>query len=222
MTSKPIIIFGDGELADVAAFYFQHDTDREVAGFSVDSAYLKKSQFRGQPVHAFEEVVSICPPSEYDFFVAIGYAKVNGLREQKCLAVRDKGYALTSYVSSKATVFPDLTHGWNCFILEDNTIQPFVSIGNGVTLWSGNHLGHHSSVGDFAFISSHVVISGGVKIGARSFMGVNSTTNDHIQIGERCVVGSGSLVTKNLADESVVFSEPAALSKVPSPRLKGF
>jgi len=97
-----------------------------------------------------------------------------------------------------------------------------VTIGNGVTLWSGNHIGHHARVGDFAFISSHVVVSGGVKVGERTFIGVNSTINDHITIGQRCVIGSASLVTKDLADESVVSAEAARLSPVPSRRLKGF
>ena len=50
--------------------------------------------------------------------------------------------------------------GDNCFILEDNTVQPFVTIGNNVTLWSGNHIGHDSVIEDDCFISSHVVVSG--------------------------------------------------------------
>ncbi len=37
-------------------------------------------------------------------------------------------------------------------LLEDNTIQPFVSIGN-VTLWSGNHIGHHSTIHDHYSVS---------------------------------------------------------------------
>ena len=39
-----------------------------------------------------------------------------------------KGYALRTYVSSKATVWPDLALGENCFILEQNVIQPFARI----------------------------------------------------------------------------------------------
>ena len=64
----------------------------------------------------------------------------------------------------------------------DNTIQPFVEIGDNVTMWSGNHIGHHSKICDNAFISSHAVISGGVEVGRNSFLGVNSTINDHIKL----------------------------------------
>ena len=220
--TKPILIFGAGELAEVAAFYFEHDTDRQVAGFTVDGDRVSEDTFCGKPVMAFEDLITTHPPAEYDAFVAVGYSKVNGLRADKCESARAMGYDLASYVSTKATTFADFSCGWNAFILEDNTIQPFARIGNGVTLWSGNHIGHHASIGDYAFISSHVVISGGVKVGARSFMGVNSTTNDHIEIGERCVVGSGAVVARNLDDEAVVVSEPGKISKVPSSRLRGF
>jgi acyl-[acyl carrier protein]--UDP-N-acetylglucosamine O-acyltransferase len=39
-------------------------------------------------------------------------------------------------------VFPGFELKENCFILEDNTIQPHAQIGANVTLWSGNHVGH--------------------------------------------------------------------------------
>lgn len=222
MTDKPLIVFGAGELAEVAAYYFTKDTGRRVEAFTVDGGHLKEGTFAGRPVIAFEEVDARFSPASHDLFVAVGYSRINALRQEKCEAARGKGYGLASYVSSRATMFDNVVYGWNCFILEDNTVQPFSRIGNGVTLWSGNHIGHHAVIGDFAFISSHVVISGGVKVGARTFIGVNSTTNDHIVIGERCVIGSASLVAKDLADESVVTSEPAKLSPVPSRRLKGF
>jgi sugar O-acyltransferase (sialic acid O-acetyltransferase NeuD family) len=231
MTAKPLIIFGAGEIAEVAAFYFGHDGGhnnggRPVAAFTIDDDRVGAATFAGLPVVPLSEVATRFPASGYDAFVGVGYAKINALRQTKCLALQAQGYRLASYVSTRATVFPSstggTTWGWNAFILEDNTVQPFVKIGNGVTLWSGNHIGHHAVIGDFAFVSSHVVISGGVTIGERTFIGVNSTLNDHITVGQRCVIGSGCLITKDVADEGVLTAEPAKLSPVPSRRLKGF
>lgn len=222
MTERPLVVFGAGELAEVAAYYFEAESGSRIVAFTVDGAHLKESAFLGRPVVPLEEVATHYEIGEHDFFVAVGYSKVNGLREQKCEAALALGYRLTSYISPRANIARNATYGWNCFILEDNTIQPFVSIGNGVTLWSGNHLGHHAVIGDFAFVSSHVVISGGVKVGARSFIGVNATLNDHIAIGARCVIGSAALVVRDVADEGVVTAEPGKLSAVPSRRLRGF
>ena len=39
---------------------------------------------------------------------------------------KERGYSFISYVSSRATRFAGTPIGENCFILEDNTIQPFV------------------------------------------------------------------------------------------------
>ena len=50
-------------------------------------------------------------------------------------------------------------------------------------LWSGNHVGHHSTIGDNVFIASHVVISGSVTVGENTFLGVNATIVNDIAIG---------------------------------------
>jgi hypothetical protein len=60
------------------------------------------------------------------------------VRAEKCDDASNRGYELISYVSAKATTFSGFACGSNCFILEDNTIQPFVTIGNDVVMWSGN------------------------------------------------------------------------------------
>ena len=222
MSKKRLIIFGNSTFAELAEFYFRYDSEYHVEGFTIDATYLNQDTFLGKPVVAFEEVEDRFPPDEFGLFVAVGYSGVNSLREEKCLAALKKNYSLPSYISSKASVFPDFSCGWNSFILEDNTIQPFARIGDGVTLWSGNHIGHHSRIDDFAFISSQVVVSGQVRVGSRSFLGVNSTINDNISIGKRCVVGSGAIISADLADESVVQSLSPKFSKVPSSRLKFF
>jgi len=220
--SRQLVIFGAGELAEIAGWYFANQSDRAPAAFTVDGAHLKGDRFAGAPVVPFEEIAQRYPTSEYDLFVAVGYKRVNGLRQDKVRAALEQGYHLASFISPRATVLGKPAIGANAFILEDNTIQPFVRIGTGVTLWSGNHIGHHASIGDFCFVSSHVVVSGGVSLGERSFVGVNATLNDHIAIGPRCVIGSGAIVTGDLAEESVMTAEPAKLSPVPSRRLRNF
>lgn len=215
-----IVIFGAGDIAEMAHFYFGADTEHHVAAFAVDAAYLKEDKFRGLPVVAFEELAARFPPDKHRGFVALSYNRVNQLRAEKCAAMRQAGYELVSYVSSRATVFADLTVGWNCFILEDNTIQPRARIGNNVTLWSGNHIGHHATVEDNVFIASHVVVSGGVIVGANSFLGVNSTLRDHIRIGRNCVIGAGALIVADTDDDGVYTAPAAEKAKIPSNRLR--
>lgn len=218
---KPLVIFGSGDIAQLAHYYFNTDSNYEVVAFTVDVNYIKESEFCGVPVVAFEDVAEKYPPDSYDFFIALSYSKLNAIRKEKFLAAKEMGYKLVSFISSRATLLNEGRVGENCFIFEDNTIQPFVTIGNNVTLWSGNHIGHHSVIHDHTFISSHVVISGGVEIGEQCFVGVNATLRDHIKIGDRCVIGAGALLLANAAPESVYIGSATERSKVPSTRLRG-
>lgn len=199
---RKLVIFGSGDIASLAHFYFTSDSDYEVFAFTVDRDYLNESNFENKPVVPFDELNLTYPPSEYELFIALGYSSLNTIRREKYEFAAQKGYKLASYVSTKATILSQVI-GTNCFILEDNTIQPFVSIGNNVTLWSGNHIGHHSIIKDHVFISSHVVISGGVEIGEQSFLGVNSTIRDHVKIGVKNIIGAGALILKSCEDEGL-------------------
>lgn len=220
--TKPLIIFGSGDIAQLAHFYFSRDSNYSVAAFTVDAAFLQVRELWGLPVVPFEELAAQYPSDAYEMFIALSYAKLNDLRKAKYLAAKNRGYRLASYVSSKATVLNDDAIGDNCFILEDNTIQPFVTIGNNVTLWSGNHIGHHSRIGNHSFVASHVVISGGVEIGESCFIGVNTTLRDHIKVGDRCVLGAGTLLLSDAEPEGVYAGQATERSKVPSSRIKKF
>jgi sugar O-acyltransferase (sialic acid O-acetyltransferase NeuD family) len=217
---KPLIIFGAGDIGQVAHFYFSHDSKRSVAAFTVDAQYIREERFCGLPVVPFETLHQSHAPGDHDIFVALSYARINALRQEKYRAAKAAGYGIASYVSSRATIWPGFEFGENCLILEDNTVQPFAKIGHNVTLWSGNHIGHHARIADHCFISSHVVISGGVEVGANSFLGVNATIRDHVRIGEFAVIGAGALVTKDVPDHGVVAPAGSELSKVPSNRLR--
>ena len=139
-----VIIFGVQDFAQLARFYLRHDSEHEVIAFSVNEQYLPvEKTFDGLPVVAFESVEKTYSPSKFRFFAPMSPKGMNTLRENVYNQIKEKGYQLISYLSSKATVFPDVKIGDNCFVLEDNTIQPYTSIGNNVVLWSGNHIGHH-------------------------------------------------------------------------------
>lgn len=217
---KPLVIFGTGEIAQLAHYYFTNDTSYEVVAFTVDRAYISDTTFCNLPCFPFENLVEKFPPDNYEIFIALSYSKLNLVRKEKYLAAKQMGYNFASYISSKATVLNDGCFGDNCFIFEDNTIQPYVKIGNNVTLWSGNHIGHHSTIEDHCFIASHVVISGGVIIEEQCFIGVNATLRDHIKIGKKCIIGAGTLILGDTDPEGVYIGTDTQRAEVQSTTLK--
>ena len=158
--NEKVIIFGTTDFAEVVNYYLNKDTDYEVVCFTLDKAYIKDNSFNNLPIVEFENIEDVYPPSEYSIFVAIGYNKMNKNREKKYLEAKNTGYKLITYIAPRVSLYDNVEIGDNCFIFEDNTLQPFSKIGNNAILWSGNHLGRHSIIEDNCFITSHVVIAG--------------------------------------------------------------
>jgi sugar O-acyltransferase (sialic acid O-acetyltransferase NeuD family) len=212
-----VVIFGTRDFASLAHFYLRHDSPHNVVAFTVHRQYMPGSgEFEGLPVVAFEELELRFPPDRVSAFAPLSHRRMNRLREEIYLAFKSKGYRFVSYVSSRATRFPNNRIGENCFILEDNTIQPFASIGDNVVLWSGNHIGHHTTIHDHVFVTSHAVISGHCVIGAHSFLGVNCTIKDQVTLAEGTLVGMGAMVGRNTEPWTIYKADATRASKVSS------
>ena len=199
-----LVIVGDSAFAEVAFEYFTWDSAYEVVAFAVERQYLTRSEFLGLPVVAFEDVQNSYAPEDHHFYAALVYTQQNKLRTRLYRAAKDKGYKPASYISPHAFIWRDVQIGEHCFIFEQNVLQPRVTIGNNIVLWSGNHIGHHSTVKDNCFVSSHVVVSGFCQIGESCFMGVNATVANNITIGNNVVVGAGALVLSDVPNRKVV------------------
>jgi sugar O-acyltransferase (sialic acid O-acetyltransferase NeuD family) len=217
---RDVVIFGMGQIAEVVWSYLTEEGGRNVVGFTVDAEFRGADELFGTPVVDFETVETRFPPDAHDMFVAVSFKGVNALREAKVAAAEAKGYALTSHVSPRAAVWSKFQAQPNTIIMENNVIQPFATVGKNVTMWSGNHIGHHSRIGDNCFIASHAVISGNCDIGAGSFIGVNATLRDNITIGTRNVIGAGALILQSTPDNAVFIGPATEMSRVPSNRLR--
>jgi len=219
-TRKKLVLFGNGQVAAVAHAYFHEESEYEVTAFTVDRDYISEETFCGLPVLPFESITQECPPAEYDMFVSISFQQLNRLREAKYAAAKALGYQLATHVSPGARVWSSAEIGDNCMIMENNVIQPYVTIGNNVIMWSGNHVGHHTRIEDHCFIASHAVISGSVTVGKRCFVGVNATLRDNISIGEDCIIGAGALILKDTQPKEVHVGPRATRIKKRSDELE--
>lgn len=206
-----IVVFGTGDAARLAHYYFRNDSEHEVAAFTVDSGYLSGESFLDLPLVAFETIVESYPPHDYKMFVALGYSRMNRVRAEKYHQAKTKGYELVSYVSSRCSFLTEHPVGDNCFILEDNTIQPFVRVGNDVTLWSGNHIGHDSTIEDHCFLASQIVVSGHCHIQPYCFIGVNATLRNGLNIARETLIGAGAVVMNDTVEQGVYLPERARL-----------
>jgi len=201
-----IVVFGEGKYADVAYFYFTNDSPHQIVAFTVDDKFRTKSELFGLPITSFEEVGNKYPPADYKMFIAVGYQNLNKFRAAKCQEAKLKGYELVSYVSSRASNFGDVAIGENCFVLENTSIQPCCQIGNNVTIWSNNVIGHHANIKDHCYIAGNVIIAGKTVIESFCYLGVSSTIGHEIIVGAESFIGAGALITKNVDQKSVYIT----------------
>ncbi len=199
-----IVIFGLLDTAELAHYYLENDSEHNVVAFTVDREYRTVDTFKGLPVIDFEVIEKEYPKEDYCLFAPMTGKGMNKLRASVYQRGKTLGYTFISYVSSKATIF-DNEIGENCFILEDNTIQPFTKIGNNVVLWSGNHIGHHGEIKDHVFFTSHVVMSGHCIIESYCFFGVNATIRDYSHIAEGTLLSMGACLTKQKTEAWGVY-----------------
>ena len=204
-----VIIFGTKDTAQLANYYLnKHNSLYEVVCFTINKQFITHDKFCDKPVIAFEDIENIFSPKEYKMFAPMTGVKMNNVRENIYKQGKQKGYEFISYVSPQCTNFSNKI-GENCFILEDNTIQPFVEIGNNVILWSGNHIGHHSIIKDNVFFTSHIVLSGHCNVEENSWIGVNSTIRDYTKIAKYSLIAMGSLITKSTEEYGFYMGTPA-------------
>lgn len=213
--SRQLIIVGAGKIAEVAYEYFVHDSLYDVVAFSVENEYKASSTLFGLPVVSFEELENIYSPKDYDVFVAVGFTQVNRLRMRFYYAAKEKGYSMASYISSHAFVWHNAIIGEHCFIPQYNNIQPFVTIGDNVFLWTANHIGHHVKIEDHCFISGAVGISGHSVIKQRVFLGANTMIADGVTVDSDCWVTPGAVITSNTKSGEIYrgpVSRPSGVS----------
>jgi len=171
--TKKLIIVGDSAFAEVAYECFTHDSPYEVVAFCVEREYLRRSSLFELPVLPLEEIEAHVGAGEAEFYVATVYTQLNRLRTRLFHAMKAKGYSAASYVSSRASVWRNVTLGEHCFVFEDN-----------------------------CFIASHAVISGFCRIGRNSFIGVNATIANNVEIGADNWIGLGVTIARStVADQ---------------------
>ena len=172
----------------------------------VDDEYLNADIFLDKPLVGLSVLNQLYPPDEYEIFIAVGYKKINTIREQIFNKVKEKGYKCVSYIHPTAVIAKDFVLNENTFILENVTIQPNVQIGQNTIIFPNAVVCHDSKIGANSFIASSVCINGFVEAGSNIFLGANSTIRNNISIGNKCLVGAGCTVLKDLKDNSVCKS----------------
>jgi sugar O-acyltransferase (sialic acid O-acetyltransferase NeuD family) len=89
--------------------------------------------------------------------------------------------------------------------------NPKAIIGDFTFFATGAQIEHDCVINDYASVSAGSITGGFVKINKFSAITLGVVIMDRIEIGENTVVGSSSLVTKNLPDDVLAYGNPAKI-----------
>lgn len=146
-----------------------------------------------------------------NYTIGIGSPK---LRYKMFNLFNDAGGALTSVVSPFAHIGQnDNRIGIGANIMTGVIVTSSVTIGKGALLNLHCTIGHDSILGDFVELSPGVRISGNCTIGNFVSLGTNAIILPHVRVGNNVVIGAGSVVTKDIPDNSLVIGVPGKIIK---------
>ena len=190
---RKCVICGTTDFGKMLRYYFEKYADVQIVAYTVDKAYLESDSYDGLPAVAYEEVEKAYPPTEYTMVIALGYKKMNQIRQQKFEDAKRKGYRIENFVHP-SVVDESVAMGEGNIILEHVTLAYGTKIGNSNIIWNGSQISHESQVGDYNFFSVDSVIAGKTVVKNNCFLGINSTVLGNRTLEYATLVGAGAFV----------------------------
>jgi len=123
------------------------------------------------------------------------------------------GIRFATLVHPTARVSRRAVLGAGCFVGPCSVVSAHAVIGEHVFMNRGVLIGHHTRLSDYVTVQPGANIAGLVEIGARTYVGMHAAILERLRIGESCVIGAGSVVTRDVPDRVQVCGVPARIVK---------
>lgn len=211
---KKIAIFGAGglgrEVLQIIIDINEIDKKWDFQGFLVEADYFTNSSVHGYPVFEFSEWLA----NNLDASVAVA---VGGSPQRLKVVNRIKNSGHNDFatlIHPQAWVGRFVSLGEGAIICSGALITTDIKIGRHVHVNIGVTIGHDVVLGDFSTLNPNVSLSGNVDVGVGAEIGTGSIVVPKCKVGKWAILGAGSVVVRDVSENSTVVGSPARVIKV--------
>jgi sugar O-acyltransferase (sialic acid O-acetyltransferase NeuD family) len=209
--NKNILIIGAGPHAEVVIDIIETENIFNIIGIIDSKKEIGYSLNGYEVIGRQEDIVAICK----NFNTKSGIICIGDNWNRKIVSelilslIPDFDFITT--IHPKAIISSRCSIGKGSVIMPGVTININAKIGNFCIINTNSSFEHYCSLGNYSSISAGVTTGGFVNIGILSAIALGVTIFDRINIGDNTVVGSGSLVTKDLPSDVLAYGVPAVI-----------
>lgn len=181
-----------------------------ILGFLDDNAHaLDKYSYSAKIVGS---ISGYRPKENEGVVLAIMDPKV---KERVVTALLAKGASFYTMIHPSVITGHDVKIGQGCIISPLCILTADTTIGDFVFLNANTTIGHDVTVGNYCSINGKVEVTGNVKVGVGCLFGVGARIIPSREIGNYAIVGAGSVVIRDIKDNTTVFGNPAKEIVIP-------
>ena len=141
------------------------------------------------------------------FSVLIGHDAA--LRPKLIAQVKEAGLPLANIIHPSAIVSPSARLGRGILVLPGVIISPGVSLGDHAVLNTAATLDHDSVLEENVILGPGVRLAGHVRVKSGTMIGIGACCVPAVTIGANCLIGAGSVITKDVPDNVIAAGVPA-------------
>lgn len=209
MSQINVVVFCAGPHARVILDILNNTPKINVVGI-IDSKIEIGSTFYGYKVIGRQNDLKRLSAA-YNFLAGIVALGDNYLREKVVaeILMQERQFQFINAISEHSVVSKTAILGVGNVVMPGVSINSEAIIGNHCIINTNSSLEHNCKMADYSSLSAGVVSGGYFSLGNYSAIALGVTVLDRVTIGENVVVGSGSLVTKDLKDNGLYYGVPA-------------